>query len=627
MKVGLTKGNLVTSTDPQYITYDSGLGDIDGFILYVWTNTAVDSVVTSDVGKLRVVGDGTNTRSSFEFNAGDTDNRGAFRGVDSAKAFMRNDAGTTIIDFLVTFDTANNRIVLDFSPGTTPAAAYEYALISFHGAEQGVLTGYASTNTTVSVGFDWDAIYWAGASTSSANTGNGAYSEGVCDKSANQCVMRHGQANGTTTYYATLRNNHISANMFTSGVIDYMTVDTITTNGFDFSITSSTEEGVYIVVGCDNDVEVIESCNLDTTTDPESVTTTHEPDYILMSGLCDGVINTDYVNTSGSNHWVGFADLSAGVGGSGDYFGFVFTHDRDGVSGCYSDLSHTYCIHGADADGTAEEFEANVSAKGGTSVTFDKVAKDSQVSFWMLNIGADSGGGGTQFPKTITDTASGTDIVEFIRTLRRSITDTASSTDTVDYELILKRSVVDVASATDTVDYKLILRRSITDVADGYDEVVYQTGIPAEVLDVASSTDEVTFKLVRRRGLTDIATLQDEVTFKLDLVRAIVDVATLQDSVEYSVVTASQFPFSVTDVATATDEVVYRLGLRQTITDTASAVDSVAFRLIRRRSVTDVATGTDTVGYTTSGTSTVTLADLDKKIQVILAILLGRRGF
>lgn len=394
MKMSVTFGNLTTA-GTQSIAYDASKGDMEACILHVFSMTDI-AEQTHDCGIMTACYDGTTLVSTFGYSFGGSGSTGGQRGYQSGAIYMDSDAPTTLFDGALSIDTANDEVDLDFSGGTSPAAAYEYILIGFHGSDvNAAAVLHDGTDQTEAPGFDWNLVLAFGPSTSSSTTTNAANQFGACDKSGNQANIRHGHWDGTTTSWAIFTDNVIARNAFNASALETLTIDAITTNGFDLSVSSGDEPGIYLCLGFDNSVEVIESTTITAATGTQAITTTHEPEYLLVGGNVDGgATNTMYTNTSGANMMLGVADLEAGVGASGEYAAWRISKDRgSGINDGICEISHTYLVFGFDSDTGREDVEADVSAVSSTSLTIDKDLADNDALIFIVNIGAEPAGG------------------------------------------------------------------------------------------------------------------------------------------------------------------------------------------------------------------------------------------
>lgn len=391
MKVGVTKGNWTSGSDSQSITYDGALGDAVAFVLITVGHTAPGST-TRDQGAMLWFSDGTNEHSAFSYLGGGTTRTGAQRGRNTG-GYLEDEAGNVLMDGTSSIDTANNQIDFTFDTGEGPSSAFEYCLISFHGSDVNALcVSHDGTDQTESIGFDWSFVLSTGASTTSTTSTNAALNWGMCDKSGNQACIRIGQADGGTITFSVLRDDSIATNIFNNSPYEKLSIPpaNITTNGFDLDCTTESngdEPGVYLAIGCDNDVEVVVNDELTAATGTESTTVTIETEYALLGYAVNSTtVNTiEYSLGGGDVSWgLGVADLSGGVGASGDYFGYGV--GGQGATAGDSILSHAYCIAGLDGANTVE---AEVNSVSSSALEFQKDTAGATTRMFFLNIGAE----------------------------------------------------------------------------------------------------------------------------------------------------------------------------------------------------------------------------------------------
>lgn len=622
MKVGLTKGNLTTATT-QSISYDSALGDAEAFVLFISSHTTTGTVEDGS-GLLIWMSDGTNEHSAYSWHFGATGNNHD-RGRNSKGYFAEN--GTVRLDGTSSINTGTDAIDLVFTSGTAPTSTFEYCLVTFHGADVNALcVSHDGTDQTESIGFDWDFLVTTGASTTSTTSASAAMNWGVCDKNGNQGVARHGIGDGTSITFSIFRNDCINTNIFNTSQFETLTVDTITTNGFNLncSVASNNDEpGVYLAIGCNNDVEVVTNQTLTASTGDENVTVSHATEYALFGGVVgpDAVNTIEYSSGGGDpTFFVGACDLSAGADTSGDYFALGF----GGYTNAFeSVLTHSGCIAGTTGTGGSSVL-ADISSVGSPSPTVvGKATAGTTTRMWFLNIGPDSGG--TTTSKTVTDYADGYTNVDRTLDYARTVTDFASGYTSVSRTVSLTRTVQSFADGYTVVARTLAYSRTVQDFADGYTAVTgTQSNVTSKtVQDFASGYTAVSRTLSLVRTVEDFADGYTAVGRTLAFSRTIEDFATGYTNVIDNLQEAGVTSKTVQDFAAGYTNVTRTVAYARTVQDFADGYASVARTIAYSRTVQDFAEGyTSVVDNPPAGD--VTLSSISKKIDVILAILLSR---
>lgn len=186
--------------------------------------------------------------------------------------------------------------------------------------------------------------------------------------------------------------------------------------------------------------------------------------------------------------------------------------------------------------------------------------------------GTDSIFASIRFNRSISETASATDLIYGKQAFRTLIAETGTGTDSILARIRYNRSVIETASASDLVYGIQAFRTLISEAATGSDLVRSNPTFRSQTTDTASGTDSIAAKLTAKVVVNESATITDLVSAFKTYLAQVLESASGVDSARAQVA----FVASVTNLATAQDVISAHASFATRLNELASGVDVVA---------------------------------------------------
>jgi hypothetical protein len=216
----------------------------------------------------------------------------------------------------------------------------------------------------------------------------------------------------------------------------------------------------------------------------------------------------------------------------------------------------------------------------------------------------------TTYSSTISETATGTDLLSALGVFGVAAVETATGTDTVDALATFLTALDETSTASDAVDVLGTFNPAVDETSTGTDAVsVTGTFLPA-IDETSTASDAVSSSATFTPAVVETATITDAPSATGTFKPAVAETATITDAPSAK----ATFNPAVSETATITDATSAKATFQPAVSETATITDATSALGVFNSVIDETATGTDLVevikAVLASVTELVTISDL-----------------